>query len=67
MLIEKVYLLALARLGLSSIAVAHELGVHHSTLSRWVRNWYPVPIAFRGRLAEILELNTQELFEGVPS
>lgn len=62
---RRTYEISLARKGLSSIAVAHEIGVHHTTLSRWVRGWYPVPLNFRSRLAEVLELPEKELFVSI--
>lgn len=59
---EKIFRIALARLGIPAIAVANELGIHHTTFSRWLRGWYPVPEKLQPRLAEILEVRVDELF-----
>ena len=59
---EREFNIALARKGLAAIAVARELGVHHTTLSRWVRGWYPVPKKYQSQIAEILEVHVDELF-----
>ncbi|PIR24839.1 MAG: hypothetical protein COX62_05810 [Deltaproteobacteria bacterium CG_4_10_14_0_2_um_filter_43_8] len=59
---ERSYQIALARKGFSSIAVSIEIGIHHTTLSRWVRGWHEVPKNFRSRLAEVLEVNESDLF-----
>lgn len=59
---ERAFNIALARKNLSAIAVAREIGIHHTTLSRWVRGWYPVPLNYRSKLAEVLELAINDLF-----
>lgn len=59
---RRVFEIALARQGRPSIAVAREIGIHHSTMSRWVRGWYPVPQQLRHRLAAVLDLSIAELF-----
>ena len=60
---QRAFNIALAKLEIPGIAVAKELGIHHTTLSRWVRRWYPVPDHYRPKLAEILEIKVSELFE----
>lgn len=58
----KIFWVALARLDKPAIWVARELGVNQATVSRWVRGWHPVPLNFRSRLAEVLEVPEAELF-----
>lgn len=60
---EREFEIALARKGTTSIEVARELGLHHSTLSRFKRGHYPIPKEMATRLAEILEISTNLLFE----
>jgi len=59
---QRILKVALAKKGLPAIAVARSLGIHHTTLSRWVRGWYEVPLNYRSKLAEILEVKLNELF-----
>lgn len=55
--------IALAKKNLSQIAAARFLGVDHGTFSRWKR-WYPVPEKYRSKLAHLLDVRENELFEG---
>lgn len=59
---EKEFHLALARKGIPAIAVAREIGVHHTTFSRWIRGWYPIPEKYKSQIAEILEVKVETLF-----
>lgn len=59
---ERIFQIALAKKGTAAIAIACEIGVHHTTLSRWVRNWYPIPEKYQQRLVEVLEVPRCELF-----
>lgn len=62
MLNKHEFRIALARKNLSAIAVAHEIGVHHTTLSRWVRGWYPIPEEYQSKIAKVLEIKIHDLF-----
>jgi hypothetical protein len=59
---ERAFQIGLAQKGLTAIAVACKLNTHHTTLSRWVRNWYPIPEKYQCRLVEILEVPHSKLF-----
>lgn len=37
--------------------------LHHTTFSTWVNGYYSVPEKYRAKLAEILEIIQEELFE----
>ena len=59
---ERVFEIALARRGLSSIAVSVELGLANSTISRWKCGWIAVPEVYQSRLVEVLGVNKKKLF-----
>lgn len=59
---KTLFKIQLIKIGKPAVQVAREIPVDPSTLSRWVRGWYPVPQQLRRRLAEILDLSVAELF-----
>lgn len=59
---EKVFRVALARLGQPQIWVAHKLDRDPATVNRWARNWQQVPEQMQSRIAELLEVRMTELF-----
>ncbi len=54
--------IALAKAGLPAIAIARKIGVHHSTLSCWVRGYYLVPEHQRLKISKLLNLSVDQLF-----
>lgn len=58
----KAFKIALAQAELPAIAVARELGVHHSTISCWARGYYSVPEKYHSSLLSILKVSSADLF-----
>lgn len=59
---QKVFKIALAKEGLTAVAVARILGIHHSALSLWFNGHYAVPEKYREPLAQLLHVSIDELF-----
>ena len=59
---QKIFKIALAKEGLTAVALARLLGIHHSILSLWVNGHYPVPEKHREPLARALNVTQAELF-----
>lgn len=59
---EKIFRIQLAKLNKPAIWVAYELGIDPSVVSRWVRGWTNVPNDIKPKLAEILEVPQDHLF-----
>lgn len=59
---QRIFKISLAQRGFSQIALANRVGVHPSTLSRYVRGWQTVPDNMRDRLSKALGVSVARLF-----
>ena len=59
---RKNYKIALAIKGWTQGKLAKRLGVDPSSMSRWAKNWYELPLTHRVRLSHLLNINYKDLF-----
>jgi len=60
---QQVFRIALARKGIPQIALAKEIGIHPSTMNRYVKGWFQVPTEIQEKIAKTLGVSVETLFK----